>query len=317
MPEYKVNLDIYSGPLDLLLYLIEENEVDIYDIPIAKITEQYLAYLEVLKELDLNIAGDFLVMASTLMEIKSRMLLPQAELPPEEAEEDPRLELVRQLIEYKRFKEAARELAAQAAERAKRFARVGEMWEPDAKDRPLDKEISLWDLIKAFGEILKQTTIATTAQVVYDDTPIEVYVEEILHRLRTATAIAFYDFFRDRSDKARIIGIFLALLELIKQRKIIAEQTLPFGEILIRLRPAEETDPAQQAAQSEPEPPAPKPSPLPAQQDEEDEELDELDKELASLGLDEECSSESEADEQLPQQEAPKQTDEEHDDKGT
>jgi segregation and condensation protein A len=280
------------------LYLIEESEVDIYDIPIAQVTEQYLKYLEVLQSLDLNLAGDFLVLASTLMEIKSRMLLPQSELPPEEQEEDPRLELVRQLIEYKRFKEAARDLAAQAAERAKRFARTGEIWEQDVKDRPLDKEVSLWDLIKAFGEILKQTTLSTTARVVYDDTPVEVYMEEILHRLRTVVAVSFYEFFRDRRDKARIIGIFLALLELIKQRKIRAEQSEPFGDIVIRLR-AEEADPAETPAEppDAPAAPTPRPAPPPADDKGDDETMDDLDKELAELGLDEADEAEGEEDE--------------------
>ena len=288
MADYKVNLDIYSGPLDLLLYLIEESEVDIYDIPISKVTEQYLTYLEVLQSLDLNLAGDFLVLASTLMEIKSRMLLPQSELPPEEMEEDPRLELVRQLIEYKRFKEAARDLAAQAAERAKRFARTGEIWEQDDKDRPLDKEVSLWDLIKAFGDILKQTSLSTTARVVYNDTPVEVYMEELLHRLRTAVAVSFYELFRDRLDKARIIGIFLALLELIKQRKIRAEQSATFGDILIKLR-TEEAETVQAPAGPADAPAAPAPRPAPAAADEKDDDaiMDDLDKELAELGLDE------------------------------
>jgi len=287
--DYKVNLDIYSGPLDLLLYLIEESEVDIYDIPISRITEQYLVYLEVLQSLDLNVAGDFLVMASTLMEIKSRMLLPPSELPPEELEEDPRLELVRQLIEYKRFKEAARDLAAQAAERARRFARTGEIWEQEPKDKPLDKEVSLWDLIKAFGEILKQTTLATTARVVYDDTPVEVYMDEILHRLRAAAAVSFLEFFRGQMDKARIIGIFLAMLELIKQRKIKAEQAETFGDILIKLR-GEEPEPVQGPAEAPEEsaaPPGPQPLPAPLGGRDDEDEKDELDKELEALGVEE------------------------------
>ena len=298
MADYKVNLDIYSGPLDLLLYLIEESEVDIYDIPIAKVTEQYLAYLEVIQAMDLNVAGDFLVMASMLMEIKSRMLLPQSELPPEELEDDPRLELVRQLIEYKRFKEAAHDLAAQAAERAKRFARTGEIWETDEKDKPLDKEVSLWDLIKAFGEILKQTTLSTTARVVYDDTPVEVHMQEILHRLRTAVAVSFFEFFRGQIDKARIIGIFLAMLELIKQRKIKAEQSEVFGDILIKLR-GEEPEAVQtqaETAEQPPTPPAPHPPPAPSDDKDDDDLKDDLDKELAALGLDE--SDEDEEDQQ-------------------
>ncbi len=318
MAEYKVNLDIYSGPLDLLLYLIEEAEVDIYDIPISRVTEQYLAYLEVLQSLDINLAGDFLVMASTLMEIKSRMLLPQSELPPEEAEEDPRLELVRQLIEYKRFKEAARELGAQAAERAKRFARVGEIWESEPKDRPLDKEVSLWDLIKAFGEILKQTTLQTTARVVYDDTPVEVYMEEILHRLRTSESVAFYDFFRDRADKARIIGVFLAMLELIKQRTIKAEQSQSFAEIHIKIRTEEAEPEAQPEASASETAAAPMPAPAPASPaDEDDDAEDELDKELKALGLDEEEAEEEQAEPKPPdegQTEAAEEKDEPQED---
>jgi segregation and condensation protein A len=220
------------------------------------------------------------------MEIKSRMLLPQSDLPPEEAEEDPRLELVRQLIEYKRFKEAARDLAAQAAERARRFARAGESWEEAAQERPLDKEVSLWDLIKAFGEVLRQTSFQTTTRVVYDETPIEVYMEEIAHRLRTVESVSFYEFFRERLDKARIIGIFLALLELIKQRKIRAEQSEAFGDIRIRLRtdepePAPDHAPPAETAEKTVAPPAPVRPQLSAaeegDQDEEDDDLADLD----------------------------------------
>ena len=153
MADYRVNLEVFAGPLDLLLYLVRKEEVDIYDIPIAKITEQYLRYIEMLKSLDIDLAGDFLVMAATLMQIKSAMLLPKAEPEQYEGDDitDPRTELVRQLLEYKKFKDAANMLDVAAGEQRERFPRPGtivERLKPDAEPE-LDIElVSVWDLLK-------------------------------------------------------------------------------------------------------------------------------------------------------------------------
>src|SRR3990170_4204563 len=149
--EYKVDLESYNGPLDLLLYLIQKDEVDIYDIPIARITEQYMSYLDALNILNLNIAGDFLVMAATLMHIKSKALLPTTELEEEEDLEDPRLELVKQLLEYKRYKETATTLAKKAEIRGMRFSRLIDSNFANQEAELLIDDIDLWDLMKAFS----------------------------------------------------------------------------------------------------------------------------------------------------------------------
>ena len=235
MRDYRVELDIYSGPLDLLLFLIKQEEVDIYDIPIARITEQYLKYLETLQLLNLNIAGEFLVMASRLMEIKAKMLVPQTEEEGEE-EEDPRLELVRQLIEYKRFKEAAGKLKDLAAERAVRFSRPGEVWEKEAPEQPALHGVAIWDLVNAFQKILAQTSIVGDRTIVYDDVPIEVYMQRIMDTLRKFRQVSFFSLFPREAQKAVIVNIFLALLELIRLGKIRAEQERDFDDITIALR---------------------------------------------------------------------------------
>jgi len=153
--DYRVDLDIFAGPLDLLLYLVRKEEVDIYDIPIAKITDQYVRYIELIKSLDIDLAGDFLVMAATLMQIKSAMLLPKAE--PEQYQDgdltDPRTELVRQLLEYKKFKDAANLLNAAASEQRERYPRPGTLVErlkPDAEPELDIEQVSVWDLLEAF-----------------------------------------------------------------------------------------------------------------------------------------------------------------------
>ena len=162
MTDYRVNLDIFAGPLDLLLYLVRKEEVDIYDIPIAQITDQYLRYVEMLKSFDMDLAGDFLVMAATLMQIKSAMLLPMTEPQQLDGDElaDPRAELIRQLLEYKKFKDAANLLDAAADSRLERFARPGSIIErlsPDAEPEIDLEQVSVWDLLEAFDSICKAT----------------------------------------------------------------------------------------------------------------------------------------------------------------
>jgi len=178
MNEYRVNLDVYDGPLDLLLYLIRRDEVDIYDIPIAHITEQYLSYVELLKALDPNLAGEFLVMAATLMEVKTRTLLPtpSAEEGAEEGQAlDPRAELVRQLLEYKAFKDAADDLAHQGELQQMRFARTAKPPELDADELDIE-DVQVWDLLDAFNRLMESIGRQPREhQVIYDDTPIELH----------------------------------------------------------------------------------------------------------------------------------------------
>src|SRR5215813_5619180 len=181
--EYNVQLETFRGPLDLLLFLVKRHEVDIRDIPIARVAEQFLEYLTVIQQIDVEWAGEFLVMAATLMEIKSRMLLPRAE-EIEAEEDDPRLELVKQLIEYKKYKEAAALLEEQAERQLTRLPRV-----PVDLPRQLDpaqqpiQRVELWDLVSAFGRLMRETNALLPRQIVMDETPIHVHMERILEML--------------------------------------------------------------------------------------------------------------------------------------
>ena len=234
--DYRVELDIYNGPLDLLLYLIRRDELDIYDIHISEITEQFLNYLELIQKLDLSVAGDFLVMASTLMQIKTRMLLPQPETEDEE-EEDPRMELVRQLIEYRKFKEAAGHLGDRRREQAKLFPRVGEDW---ARDEPQDEsgglhDVDLWTLLDAFTRLMKETLGDSDRIIVDDETPVRDHMVEVIETLAGPGQMRFEEMFRGRRDRGYMIGIFLALLELVRQRRIQIRQDADFGAIVVVL----------------------------------------------------------------------------------
>jgi segregation and condensation protein A len=231
---YKVKLDVFEGPLDLLLYLIQKEEVDIYDIPIAKITDQYLEYLELMKLMDLSIAGEFLVMAATLMHIKSKMLLPPETVEGEEKpEEDPRAELVRRLLEYKKFKEAASELSQMESHHKHFFARVGPG--VDVEDLPQEEtffEASLFDLITAFTKVLKDIPKDIFYKVVKDEFTVSEKIHDILHMV-VDKKVFFTDLFKAAKTKFEIIVIFLALLELIKIKEVMIVQAEPFGEIEI------------------------------------------------------------------------------------
>ena len=238
--DYRVNLDVYNGPLDLLLYLIRREEVDIYDIPIARITEQYVQYVELIKQVDVNLVGDFLVMAATLMEIKTRMLLPAAPEGEEGDDEftlDPRGELVRQLLEYKRFKDAAGDLQSAASMQAMQHARHPVV--PDFGGDDVDLEdVQVWDLMDAFGKVL--TAIGQDQafhEVIYDDTPIELYELDICDRLERDGSMTFGKIFEGAANRGQLVGLFMALLELIRLQKIKARQQALFGEIHIELNP--------------------------------------------------------------------------------
>ncbi len=241
MDEYRVALDIYNGPLDLLLYLIRRDEVDIYDIPISRILEQYLHYVEVIHSLDPNVAGEFLVLAATLMEVKTRMLLPvQAS---EEGEEvpaddlDPRSELVRQLLQYKAFKDAAHELGSAAEIHALRFPRRPDT--PDLSEPALELEdVQIWDLVDAFQNVLNSIgQQVRNHEVIYDDTPIELHQTDILDRLDREGPLTFRRIFEGRTGRSEVIGLFLAMLELVRQKRILATQDQSFGEIHIHVNP--------------------------------------------------------------------------------
>ena len=230
--DYCVDLDIFRGPLDLLLYLVRKDELDIFDIPIARVTEQYLGYLRILQMIDVDVAGDFLVMAATLMEIKSRMLLPRLEEGSQE-EADPRMQLVRQLLEYKKFRDAAENLQELAEEQLLRYSRfsterIGQ--EVDPCSEPI-RDVELWDLVSAFGRLMRQTLALAPRSIVYDETPIEVHMQQILAMLAQHRQVAFWDLVTGSPDRGRIVGRFLGVLELVRSKKIRAEQENPFSEI--------------------------------------------------------------------------------------
>jgi segregation and condensation protein A len=244
---YSVDLDIFRGPLDLLLFLVRKDELDIFDIPIARVTEQYLSYLRVLEAIDIDLVGDFLVMASTLMEIKSRMLLPH-DAEDVDTKADPRAQLVRQLLEYKKFRDAAERLHELAEEQGRRYSRVPlERFESDAgpAQEPI-RDVELWDLVSAFGRLMRQTLSLAPRSIVYDETPIELYMEEILSILAQHGEVSFCELLTPPRHRSRTIGRFLAVLELMKARKIQADQNEPFGDI--RLSLMEATQPSAQAA---------------------------------------------------------------------
>jgi segregation and condensation protein A len=235
--DYKVKLEVFEGPLDLLLYLIKKEEVDIYDIPIERITNQYMEYLSLMQLLNLEVAGEFLVMAATLMYIKSRMLLPtDQQVTDSEAEEgeDPRWELIRQLVEYKKFKEAAVQLAHREEDQSKLYTRTGDSGiEVDAKEVPL-AEVSIFDLIAAFNEVLKKANAREDFREIYEERfTVSDKIEEILYTLRDRSEIRFLELFSDSASRAEVVVTFLALLELIRLKRLRVEQPEAFGEIQV------------------------------------------------------------------------------------
>jgi segregation and condensation protein A len=250
--DYRVNLDIFAGPLDLLLYLVRKEEVDIYDIPLAKITDQYLRYIEMLRSLNIDLAGDFLVMASTLMQIKSAMLLPKADPDQIDAEDltDPRTELIRQLLEYKKFKDAANLLGAAADEQKERHPRpatIVEQLTPGEEPAVEIDQVSVWDLLDAFDSIMEATAGATfDISHITDDTPIDLYQIEILHRLQSEGPMRFEQLFESGKNRVAMVGLFLALLELVRDKLVSIEQ--PRASETIHLK-ALTDEPAEQAVQ--------------------------------------------------------------------
>lgn len=226
---YKIRLDIFEGPLDLLLYLIKKDELNIYDIPITRITEQYLQYLGVMEQLDLNIAGDFLVMAASLMQIKSKMLLPPDPEGPAEEEADPRADLVRRLLEYKSFKDAAGWLRQWEERRADYFTREGIEPIEDGQASPL--EATLFDLLGALSSVLADLPKTAAHEVSRDEYTVADKIEEIRGRVGKGRPVKFRDLFKAASNKYEVITTFLALLELIRLHEIVAVQSDYFGDI--------------------------------------------------------------------------------------
>ena len=245
--DFRVKLDVFRGPLDLLLYLVRKHEVEIVDLPIAPITDQFLEYLSVLDELDVNAVGDFLEMASTLVEIKSRSVLPRSGEVEDELS-DPRQELVRRLLEYKKFKDAASMLDERGRSWQQRFGRMANDLPPRQRDLGEEeiREVELWDLVSAFGRIMRDVEASKPSNIVYDDTPIHVYMAQINKQLAERGRLALRELFTPGIHKSAVIGMFLAILELVRHQQVRAEQNQLFSEIWLMPgpQPGGELDPA-------------------------------------------------------------------------
>ncbi|MDP6545719.1 MAG: segregation/condensation protein A [Phycisphaerae bacterium] len=239
--EYRVSLDNYSGPMDLLLYLIRREEVDIHDIPLARIIDQYIQYVEMLQELDPNAAGDFIVLAATLTEIKTRMLLPAPEAldgDEEGAGIDPRADLIRQLLEYKEFKDASTDLRDMVDIQSQRFPRRPPKFESSDETQIDLEDVQVWDLFDSFSRVMEAIgTRAVSHEVIYDDTPVELHAADILDRLQREGPLSFAQIFEGRTIHSEVVGLFLAMLELMRQRQIFASQDANFRDIHIHLNP--------------------------------------------------------------------------------
>jgi segregation and condensation protein A len=255
-----VQLENFEGPLDLLLYLIKKSDLEIKDIPIAKITQEYLGYLDMMKDLNLETAGEFLVMASTLMQIKAQMLLPTADTESPEGP-DPRTELINKLLEYQKFKEASSVLAGYQ-ERMKDVYYRGVT--PTFEDQDYTLTSSVFDLLSAFKKVLEAAP-KEVGEILREEIPIEVKIREILDRLEESLSIAFIDLFPAGSRRIDKIVTFLALLELIRLNQAVARQQDIFGEIRI-FRPDAAPSLELTAPSQEPSP-MPVPAPMPPQEE--------------------------------------------------
>ena len=245
---YSVKLDSFEGPLDLLIHLIKKNEVNIYDIPIALITRQYLEYIEVMQELNLDTVGEFLVMAATLIHIKSKMLLPRPDPTQEEPEEDPREALVRRLLEHQKFKQAAELLHERAVLRGAQWirpdGRIAEIAGPEYAYEP-EIEVDLFSLLAAFRGVLERARQRPPMVLPPAEVPVETRIEQLLAILSETDACGFEDLFQNDTSRGGMIVTFLALLEMIRLKLIRVFQTAAFGPVRVykRARPADAPQP--------------------------------------------------------------------------
>ena len=239
--QYKVKLEIFEGPLDLLLFLIKKEEVSIYDIPIARITEQYLDYLRVMQELDIGVAGEFLVMAATLIRIKSQMLLPRDPTIPDDQIEDPRKELVYQLLEHQKFKAAANMLYQRATIEAGTFTRA----DLDADKNNPEISVTAYQLFEVFREVLNRKKAITEIEIAREEQTMAEKILEIKTLLKKSKEVRARQVFESAKSRRECVLIFLAILELVKELAIRLRQSETFGEIVIVER--------EEPAQTEPE----------------------------------------------------------------
>ncbi len=241
MPEYKVRFEVFEGPLDLLLYLIKKEEVDIYEVNLTRLATQFIEYIEMMRTFDLEIAGEFLVMASTLMYIKSRELLPvdqQVAVEGEEEGEDPRWELIRQLVEYKKFKDAASQLQVLEARQEDVFPRLPGKLEFAANAPPPRPDVSIFDLLNAVNVVLRRFSQREELRDIYEDKwTVSEKIEHLLRLLAGGASLRFSQLFAGVTSRSEVVVTFLALLELIRLKQLVAVQEKAFGEIEIRRVP--------------------------------------------------------------------------------
>jgi len=247
MPDqpYKVELEIFEGPMDLLLYLVKRDEIDIYDISIERITREYLAYLDTFKMLNIGLAGEFLVMAANLCYIKSRTMLPKHVQPPEEdaEEDDPRWDLIRQLIEYKKFKDAAQHLGEREAAEQQRFRHHPDKIETgEPTQRPLSEDVGIFDLIRAFQGILERFENEGLGEIVDDHFTVADKIDVLLTTVAPGRSVQFSSLFTGATSKRELIVTFLALLELMKLNHFKVRQRGILGEIELERNPDDEDD---------------------------------------------------------------------------
>jgi segregation and condensation protein A len=237
--DYKVRLEIFEGPLDLLLYLIKKEEIDIYNVSLERITRQYLDYIDTFQALNIELASEFIVMAANLMYIKSRELLPKDVQPPDEEadEDDPRWELIRQLVEYKKFKEAAQFLGVQEVKSDELFVTTPEMPDLDAPVETMG-QVGIFDLIRAFQRILKRfENTSDFREIVNDRYTVADKIEHLLDIVPAGSRVRFEELFSSAASRGEVIVTFLAMLELIKLNHLQVEQEQLLGEIIV-VRPA-------------------------------------------------------------------------------
>ncbi len=238
MSEYKVQFEVFEGPLDLLLYLIKKEEVDIYEVNLTKLATQFIEYIDLMRQFDLEVAGEFLVMASTLMFIKSRELLPveqQVAVEEEDEGEDPRWELIRQLVEYRKFKDAAAQLQNLEERQENVFPRLPVKIKFEEADAPASPCVSIFDLLNAVNSVLKrfQEKEAGTREIYEDKWTVSEKMEFILGIITERGAVKFSELFATAANRSEVVCTFLALLELIRLKQLACLQPEPFAEIEI------------------------------------------------------------------------------------
>ena len=249
MSDYKVKFEVFEGPLDLLLYLIKKQEVDIYEVNLTQLATQFIEYIEVMRMLDLEVAGEFLVMASTLMYIKSRELLPveqQVQVEGEEDEEDPRWELIRQLVEYKKFKDAAAQLQQLEVRQEDVYRR--EAPKPVFEAEPQKPDVSIFDLINAVNTILKRVAQREgEAREIYEDKwSVSEKIEMLVNVIGSKPRVRFSELFAEATSRTEVVVTFLAMLELIRMKQVVCVQADQFGEIeIVKAEPQKPTVPTE------------------------------------------------------------------------